>query len=589
MNRAEPHEERQDEDNAAGPLEPGAAAMHQDGQEAVDGAEGSHLVYIVADPFIPCACLICGGQCLTLARLGKHMRFVHLETEVSYKCRQCEKMFAKAHGAAVHCRGCGRRPPADLPFTCLLCNKKFKSALSVSQHERHTHPEAAQERRKLRIANENERKRLRRREAGEGDRRARWTEEEIEIILNFERERGVGGLYMLHLGPLLPGRTARQIRDKIKDLRRSRKIPARPFQRRDDQEDTGEEEGDPDDPGPGPAGDPGDPEDSSGEEDADEGEDPLLGWTEDPRTYWIGTDQTHPLAVLLRDEWTAREELPAEWIDAFCVRLVESLRAEHGNQPAGRPRVRRGRNNRTSDRRRRFANAQAMYEKCPSRLAELVRLNNVGNLLGDDIPAPPQADIRRVYQQLWGQQGICGAVFPRVKDQELLTPVSAEDVRRRIKKMKPGGAPGPDGLKKINLVGVQGLFGLLAGLFNLLLRQGYYPDPWRDNTTSMIPKEGKDLSTAGGWRPITLGNVLARLFSGVMEAKTRPLVKLAIRQKGFVEGPGIFANIRTLHEAIKMGKRSELAAAVLDVAQAFDSVPHMAIWAAMEAMGIPPP
>lgn len=102
----------------------------------------------------------------------------------------------------------------------------------------------------------------------------------------------------------------------------------------------------------------------------------------------------------------------------------------------------------------------------------------------------------------------------------------------------------------------------------------------------MIPKEGKDLTQAGGWRPITVGNLLARVFSGVLESKLRGMIRLSPRQKGFVEGNGCFANIRIMDEVIRRGKCSSLCAAVLDISKAFDCVPREAISRALAAQGV---
>lgn len=107
--------------------------------------------------------------------------------------------------------------------------------------------------------------------------------------------------------------------------------------------------------------------------------------------------------------------------------------------------------------------------------------------------------------------------------------------------------------------------------------------------TSMIPKEGEDLSQPGGWRPITLGSVLARLFSGLMDNRLRSFVRLSPRQLGFVEGNGSFANVRALHEAIRLGKKSQLCGVVLDVSKAFDCVPHEAIDRCLGTTGVPGP
>lgn len=61
---------------------------------------------------------------------------------------------------------------------------------------------------------------------------------------------------------------------------------------------------------------------------------------------------------------------------------------------------------------------------------------------------------------------------------------------------------------------------MLGGPFNCLLWTNYYPKTWKINVTSMIPKEGKDLSLPSGWKSTALGSVLARLLSGVMDVRT---------------------------------------------------------------------
>lgn len=44
-----------------------------------------------------------------------------------------------------------------------------------------------------------------------------------------------------------------------------------------------------------------------------------------------------------------------------------------------------------------------------------------------------------------------------------------------MKKLKPKGAPGKDGVRKEHLMALEGGPSLLAGLFNCLLWTNYYP------------------------------------------------------------------------------------------------------------------
>lgn len=151
-----------------------------------------------------------------------------------------------------------------------------------------------------------------------------------------------------------------------------------------------------------------------------------------------------------------------------------------------------------------------MFRKCPARLGDLVRRNDLRSLtLPGAVITPPAEAIRWTYQDLWGSSGRCDLPRDAALPSSALQPITSAEVRRRIKKLKPRGAPGEDGVRRENLVSLEGGPNLLAGLFNCLLWTGYYPTVWKRNVTSMIPKEGKDLNSPGGWRPITLSSVLA--------------------------------------------------------------------------------
>lgn len=73
----------------------------------------------------------------------------------------------------------------------------------------------------------------------------------------------------------------------------------------------------------------------------------------------------------------------------------------------------------------------------------------------------------------------------------------------------------------------------------------------------MIPKDGKDLKEASGWRPITIGNLLERLYSSLVESRIKSSIMLILRQKGFTEGNGCYANIKPMDELIRIGKRAD--------------------------------
>jgi hypothetical protein len=64
------------------------------------------------------------------------------------------------------------------------------------------------------------------------------------------------------------------------------------------------------------------------------------------------------------------------------------------------------------------------------------------------------------------------------------------------------------------------------------------------------------------------------------------MTNLSKRQKRFVEGHGCFTNARILDSAIRLGKKSSLSSAILDISKAFDCVSHEAILSALKRRGM---
>lgn len=518
---------------------------------------------------VPWVAGLCGGCASWFEKpglLGRHYQLVHPGRVLKFFCSLCDRDFAGCHAARCHftvCRGRVDRPVGE--FVCEVCSADFRSRTGLSMHERHVHP-ALRNMKRVR----GDVGLPRPRPGGGVPGLGAWSVEEVDVLVAGLRGRVPVGRYTHLFARSLPGRTPKQIRDKVVSLVTSGVLaPARAVGV--DLGEAAESSGD-----------------SGGEDDVvpvlDFHDDDLRGdeLVEDFRTFWLGTEMVHPLSVVLRDKWVVDPVPSGEWIDSFVSDLTAVLLGEPVRAPGCRG---RGPGGRAGRKRRRFAVTQEMYKKCPSRLAECLRLGLP--LVDDAVPVPPVADVRRVYSELWETPGVCGITPVPVPPVVPVTAVTHAEVLRRIKALRPGSAPGPDGLRKSHLVGVPGVQGLLSGLSNLLLFTGHYPACWRVNSTSMIPKDGKDLGDAGGWRPITVGPLLARLHSSLVEVRVRRSVALSPRQRGFVEGNGCFLNCYLLHECLRRGKQSALVGASIDLAKAFDSVPHQAIGVSLRAKGVP--
>jgi hypothetical protein len=71
-----------------------------------------------------------------------------------------------------------------------------------------------------------------------------------------------------------------------------------------------------------------------------------------------------------------------------------------------------------------------------------------------------------------------------------------KDEKTRLRRIKLHSACGPDRIGKAEIIERRGHATLLAKVYNILLISGLYPNEWRRNRTTLIPKGGKDLAVA---------------------------------------------------------------------------------------------
>lgn len=92
----------------------------------------------------------------------------------------------------------------------------------------------------------------------------------------------------------------------------------------------------------------------------------------------------------------------------------------------------------------------------------------------------------------------------------------------------------------------------------------------------------------GSWRPITIGSMILRLFTSVVNKRAQQACPIHPRQRGF--RPGCAENIEVLQGLIRHCKeeRSQLAVVFVDFAQAFDTVSHEHILSALGRMNVDP-
>lgn len=149
-------------------------------------------------------------------------------------------------------------------------------------------------------------------------------------------------------------------------------------------------------------------------------------------------------------------------------------------------------------------------------------------------PQLPKADdVRALYKELWGDRKIGEKYESNTEYIELngsLEPISLEEVFQRMKKIKANLASGLDNIKKLPLKKA-GALQVITKIYNTLLTNEYYPERWKSNRTILIPKEGKDNSDIKNFKSITIGPILGRIFSGILDVRMRSQIKQTMRKK----------------------------------------------------------
>ena len=120
------------------------------------------------------------------------------------------------------------------------------------------------------------------------------------------------------------------------------------------------------------------------------------------------------------------------------------------------------------------------------------------------------------------------------------------------------------------------LAAMLTVLFNAILISGYFPIAWKSVKVKMIPKSGKDLSKAAGYRPISLSSCLSKLFEMSLKSRIENAIKRVraenLSQSAYKKKRGCQENALRLTEHVykAFNERKCVLGVFLDVKGAFD-------------------
>lgn len=168
-------------------------------------------------------------------------------------------------------------------------------------------------------------------------------------------------------------------------------------------------------------------------------------------------------------------------------------------------------------------------------------------------------------------------ISPYHQDQ-LESPFTIEDITLQVSRLTKASCPGEDGLGYPFLAFIlrhKLLQPLLSSVYNDALRLGVFPSSWQDLRVRLLPKKGL-LSDLKNWRPISLINCDAKVFTRLLTRRMAPAMSTCINryQTGFLPGRFIAENGLTLKILMEQANVQGLqhVGMLLDQEKAYDRV-----------------
>ncbi|KAG8196045.1 hypothetical protein JTE90_029014 [Oedothorax gibbosus] len=172
------------------------------------------------------------------------------------------------------------------------------------------------------------------------------------------------------------------------------------------------------------------------------------------------------------------------------------------------------------------------------------------------------------------------------------SPFTPAEIRGRLHKFE-NSAPGPDRLSYENLKQADPDCRIIARIFNFCLYSRRIPAAWKRSKFILIHKKD-DVDDLQNWRPISLCNTLYKLYTGCLSSRLVHWLMdfdvLSFTQKGFLPFDGVFEHRYVINQAQTLAKieKSSICMAQIDLTNAFGSIPHLAIRAALQEAGAGP-
>ena len=506
----------------------------------------------------PWKCDECSFSSQSLLGVENHPK-VH-GCKISFRCtkQDCPKAGAKmgGRGVAIHYSKCRPGVVGPAPsFKCLECGKLFRTRRGVSQHERHRHPGRRNALRVIAPSVEalikHEKRRLKKQFSlscafDQGANLAKeWDDEAQGDWIDVEQETPQG------TSPAEGGVHSESEREMEVD---------EPF-----------------------------PESLASDSQRSAFVKNLL---DEDATNTLRGDVWREVLLLLD-----REDIPKERVHEISVEALGTIQqgtrgVRLRKRTGERYDRKRKRGKKVKERAVKYRTTQYGFSRNTSQLAKSI-LDNESNVHCQI----PLSVIQEEYTRRFGSKGlpqdkVLTGEWPGILPKEydgLLVDIAPESVRKKVCSLKEGTAAGPDGISKRDVLKWDPHGVKLAALCTLWLRVKSLPPAMKECRTTLIPKGEKGLDKIGNWRPITIGQLITRIYSAILEGRLRAGIQLSDRQRGFIPAPGCEENLSILEQALTAAKgvKGMTSFVALDLAKAFDTVSHDHIIRSLRDQSVP--